>query len=53
MKEQWWTDKAAELQQAADRHDTKRFHDGLKAVFGPRNNEPALDVIRLESVRGQ
>jgi len=28
--------KAAELQEAADKHDMKAFYQGLKAVYGPR-----------------
>jgi len=34
MKEKWWKNKAAELQDAADSHDMKRFYSGLKAVYG-------------------
>lgn len=34
MKDLWWDSKAAELQAAADRHDTKCFFDGLRAVYG-------------------
>ena len=36
MKEKWWKNKAAELQDAADSHDMKRFYSGLKAVYGPK-----------------
>ena len=36
MKNKWWEDKAAELQEAADTHNTKALFDGLKAVYGPR-----------------
>jgi len=32
MKDKWWKNKAAELQDAADSHDMKRFYSGLKAV---------------------
>jgi len=38
MKDQWWADKALQLQSAADRGDTKSFYDGLKAVYGPRDS---------------
>ena len=38
MKEDWWLRKSRELQDAADQHDMKRFYDGLKAVYGPRNS---------------
>lgn len=36
MKNRWWTEIAAELQAAIDRHDVKAFYQGLKAVYGPR-----------------
>ena len=36
MKNSWWEKKAEELQAAADAHDSKKFHDGLRAVYGPR-----------------
>jgi len=36
MKNHWWDSKAAELQDAADRHDTKSFYQELKAVYGSR-----------------
>ena len=35
-KNHWWDSKAAELQNAADRHDTKSFYQVLKAVYGPQ-----------------
>ena len=38
MKNKWWEDKAAELQEAADKHNTKALFEGLKAVYGPRSN---------------
>ena len=41
MKNKWWEDKAAELQEAADTHNTKALFDGLKAVYGPRSNGSA------------
>ena len=34
MKEAWWSAKAAELQEASDKKDSKTFYDGLKKVFG-------------------
>ena len=37
MKDDWWFNKARELQDAADRHDLKVFYDDLKAVYGPRD----------------
>jgi len=36
MKNLWWDSKAAELQDAADRHDTKSLYQELKAGYGPR-----------------
>jgi hypothetical protein len=38
MKEKWWACKSQELQDAADQHDMKRFYDGLKTVYGPRDS---------------
>lgn len=35
MRNRWWINKGAELQEAADRHDMKPFYQGLKAVYGP------------------
>ena len=37
MQEDWWRDKARELQDAADRHDTKAFYHNLRAVYWPRD----------------
>ena len=36
MQEKWWKNKAAELQEAADSHDMRRFYSGIKAVYGPK-----------------
>ena len=36
MKEQWWSDRATELQEAADRKNAIFFYDGLKAIYGPQ-----------------
>ena len=38
MREQWWPDRATELQEAADRKNAKLFYDGLKAIYGPQAN---------------
>lgn len=38
MKEFWWSAKAAELQEAANRKDSKAFYEGLKKVYGPKEN---------------
>ena len=40
LKNDWWQSKAAELQVLADMNDTRGFHQGLKAVWGPRVNYP-------------
>ena len=36
MKEQWWSDRATELQEAADRKNAKLFYDGFKPIYGPQ-----------------
>ena len=36
MKNDWWEMKAEKLRAAADNHDMKTFHDGLRTVYGPR-----------------
>ena len=38
MKNKWWQHKAAELEQYSDKHNFKRFFDGLKTVYGPSCN---------------
>lgn len=35
MQDQWWQDKAAEVQYHADTHNSKKFFSALKTVFGP------------------
>ena len=35
MKDQWWKDRAADLQNAADRKDSKSFYAGLRTIYGP------------------
>lgn len=39
IKNSWLSAKANEIQDYADRHDTKRFYDALKAVYGPQSSE--------------
>ena len=39
MKETWWSNKAKEIQAAADAHNLKAFYDGLKSVFGPSHTK--------------
>ena len=36
MQDSWYSRKADEIQAYADKHETKRFYDALKAVYGPR-----------------
>ena len=38
MKNSWWEEKAAALQDAADTNNTKGLFEGLKAIYGPRAN---------------
>jgi len=38
MQDSWLSAKADEIQGYADRHDTKRFYDALKAVYGPQSS---------------
>ena len=35
MQDQWLSKKAGEIQGYADRHDTKRFYDAIKTLYGP------------------
>ena len=35
IQDQWWWDKAAEVQHYTDTHDAKKFFSSLKTVFGP------------------
>ena len=35
MQNSWWKARAADLQDAADKHDLKSFYQGLKVVYGP------------------
>ena len=46
MKNAWWDKKSTELQEAADRKDSKAFNQILKSVYGPRSNgtSPMLDT---------
>jgi len=51
MKNRWWNEKAAELQAASNRHDTRTFYHSLKVVYGPREAGSApvksLDGVTL------
>jgi hypothetical protein len=48
MKDKWLSDKADEIQSFADRHDSKRFFDFLKAIYGPPtcSSAPLLSAER-------
>lgn len=36
MKNKWWADRASEIQEAYDKHNTKQLYASLKTVYGPR-----------------
>ena len=40
LKNKWWQDKAAHLQELADRNDMKGFYENMRAVWGPHVNHP-------------
>jgi len=40
MKNEWWHQKAEELQGYAGAHMFRAFYNGLKAVYGPRCSGP-------------
>ena len=46
MQDSWLAAKAAEIQKYADTHDSKRFYDALKEVYGPQSSStsPLLNV---------
>ena len=46
MQDSWLAAKAGEIQKYADTHDSKRFYDALKEVYGPQssNTSPLLNV---------
>ncbi|XP_069975557.1 uncharacterized protein [Penaeus vannamei] len=50
MKNNWWLDKTAELQDYADAGNSKAFFDGLKVVYGPRQSgsNPVLSADGLQ-----
>ena len=49
MQDQWWWNKAADVQHYADTHNAKTFFSSLKTVFGPS----ALDSAPLLSSDGK
>ena len=40
LKNEWWKQKAAELQALSDSHDSKAFFAATKAIYGPSNRGP-------------
>ena len=46
MQDSWLAAKADEIQKYADTHDSNRFYDALKEVYGPQSSStsPLLDV---------
>ena len=38
MQDKWLSNKADEIQGYADSHDSKRFYDALKTVYGPQHS---------------
>ena len=46
MQDSWLAAKADEIQKYADTHDSKRFYDALKTVYGPQSSStsPLLNV---------
>jgi len=36
MENQWWIDKAYQIQQYADNNELQKFYEAIKAVHGPR-----------------
>ena len=46
MQDSWLVAKADEIQKYADTHDSKRFYDALKEVYGPQSSStsPLLNV---------
>ena len=55
MQDQWWQDKAAEVQHYADTHNTKKFFSLLKTVFGPSasGSAPLLTSDRKTLIKDQ
>ncbi|XP_076053712.1 uncharacterized protein LOC143032708 [Oratosquilla oratoria] len=41
LKNQWWRDKAKEIQQLADAKDSRGFFSATKAIFGPSTSGQA------------
>ncbi|KAK3887593.1 hypothetical protein Pcinc_008297 [Petrolisthes cinctipes] len=55
MQDAWLSSKADEIQGFADRHDTKRFYDALKAVYGPPScgSSPLLSADGTTLLKGK
>jgi len=52
MKEERWSCRATELQDAFDRNDMKAFYDGLKAVCGFRDTGSARASVLINLHQG-
>lgn len=46
MRDNWWAEKAREIQMYADTRDMKKFYSALKEVYGPRSDaiSPVLSL---------
>ncbi|KAK3859504.1 hypothetical protein Pcinc_034385 [Petrolisthes cinctipes] len=55
IQDAWLSSKADEIQGFADRHDTKRFYDALKAVYGPPSigSSPLLSADGTTLLKGK
>ncbi|KAK3868796.1 hypothetical protein Pcinc_025834 [Petrolisthes cinctipes] len=55
MLDAWLSSKVDEIQGFADRHDTKRFHDALMAVYGPPScgSSPLLSADGTTLLKGK
>ncbi|KAK3878814.1 hypothetical protein Pcinc_016624 [Petrolisthes cinctipes] len=55
MQDAWLSSKADEIQGFADRHDTKRFYDALKAVYRPPScgSSPLLSADGTTFLKGK
>ena len=55
MQDSWLAAKADEIQKYADTHDSKRFYDALKEVYGPKSSStsPLLNVDGTTLITGK
>ena len=38
MQNEWWTEKAHEIQSFADRNDTHNFYNTVKSIYSPTSH---------------